>query len=55
VPPEHGRLTPETYRGLRHNKSVCDSESVLSWLRYCEILQYMQFPQLHSLHTLHLP
>jgi hypothetical protein len=36
VPPEDGRLTPETCRGLRHNK-VCESENVLSWLRYCDV------------------
>jgi hypothetical protein len=34
VPPEDGRLTPETCRGLRHNKVL--SKSVLSWLRYCD-------------------
>jgi hypothetical protein len=37
VPPEDGHLTPETCRGLRHNKVIV-KVSVLSWLRYCDKL-----------------
>jgi hypothetical protein len=36
VPPEDGRLTPETCRGFKILQSDCESESVLSWLRYCD-------------------
>jgi hypothetical protein len=36
VPPEDGRLTPETCRGLRHNKVTVKVKSLLSWLRYCD-------------------
>jgi hypothetical protein len=34
VPPEDGRFKPETYRRLKHKQIDCESESVLSWLRY---------------------
>jgi hypothetical protein len=34
VPPEDGRLTPETCRRCKTQLSDC--ESVLSWLRYCD-------------------
>jgi hypothetical protein len=37
VPPEDGRLTPETCRGFKTLQSDCESESVLSWLRYYDI------------------
>ena len=31
VPPEDGRLTPETCRGLRHNKVIVKAKSVLTF------------------------
>jgi hypothetical protein len=34
LPPEDGRLTPETCRGSRHNQVIVNS--VLCWLRYCD-------------------
>jgi hypothetical protein len=37
VPPEDGRLTPETCSGLRHNKVIVKVKYVLSWLRYCDL------------------
>jgi hypothetical protein len=36
VPPEDGHLMPETCRGFNTPQSDCESESVLSWLRYCD-------------------
>jgi hypothetical protein len=36
VPPEDGSLTPETCRGFKTQSSDCESENILSWLRYCE-------------------
>jgi hypothetical protein len=44
VPPEDGRLTPETCRGLRHN-SFSESESVLRWLCYRESFLYLCIPK----------
>jgi hypothetical protein len=44
MPPEDGRLTPETCRGFKTLQSECDSEIVLSWLRYCEYLGGLYFP-----------
>jgi hypothetical protein len=42
VHPEDGRLTPETCKGLRHNKVIVKVKSVLRGLRYCGciIVQY---------------
>jgi hypothetical protein len=36
VPPEDGRLTPETCQGFETLQSDCESGSILSWLRYCD-------------------
>jgi hypothetical protein len=33
LPAEDGRLTPEICRGIKTQKSDCESEIVLSWLR----------------------
>jgi hypothetical protein len=35
VRPEDGRLTPETCREFKTLQSDCESEILLSWLRYC--------------------
>jgi hypothetical protein len=36
VPPEDGRLKLEKCRGFKTLQSGCESENVLSWLRYCD-------------------
>jgi hypothetical protein len=36
MPPEDGRLTPETCQGFNTLQSDCESGSILSWLHYCD-------------------
>jgi hypothetical protein len=42
VPPEDGRLTPETCRGPRHNKVIVKVNMLLSWLRYSDISGHLK-------------
>jgi hypothetical protein len=43
VPPEDGRLTSGTCRGFKTLQTDREGESVLSWLRYCDIPEIFQF------------